>query len=89
ALGLEAQIGSIAPGKAADLVAVRFAGPELEPSFHPVSHLVYAAGRQQVSHVWVAGRLLVRDGALQNPAFSALDTRCKLWQNTLKTRPES
>jgi len=89
ALGLEARIGSIAPGKEADLVAVRLAGPELEPCYDPVSHLVYAAGRQHVSHVWVGGRLLVRDGELQNPAFRGLDTRCKMWQNSLKTRPAS
>jgi 5-methylthioadenosine/S-adenosylhomocysteine deaminase len=86
ALGLEARIGSIAPGKEADLVAVRLSGPELEPCYDPVSHLVYAAGRQHVSHVWVAGRLLVRDGELQNPAFRGLDTRGKMWQNSLKTR---
>lgn len=86
ALGLEARIGSIAPGKEADLVAVRLAGPELEPCYDPVSHLVYAAGRQHVSHVWVGGQLLVRDGELQNPAFGGLDTRCKMWQNSLKTR---
>jgi 5-methylthioadenosine/S-adenosylhomocysteine deaminase len=84
ALGLEARIGSIAPGKEADLAAVRLAGPELEPCYDPVSHLVYAAGRQHVSHVWVGGRLLVRDGELQNPAFRGLDTRGKMWQNSLK-----
>jgi 5-methylthioadenosine/S-adenosylhomocysteine deaminase len=86
ALGLEARIGSITPGKEADLVAVRLSGPELEPCYDPVSHLVYAAGRQHVSHVWVGGRLLVRDGELQNPAFSGLDTRGKMWQNSLKPR---
>ncbi len=87
ALGLEQSIGSIAPGKSADLAAVRLAGPELEPCYSPLSHLVYAAGREHVSDVWIAGQRLVRDGALQNPALSGLDTRSKLWQNALKTRP--
>ena len=87
ALGLDGQIGSIVPGKSADLAAVRLAGPELEPCYNPVSHLVYAAGRQHVSDVWVAGQRLVRDGALLNPGLSGLDTRSKLWQNALKTRP--
>ena len=55
ALGLEALAGSIAPGKAADLVAVALRGPELAPCYDPVSHLVYAAGREHVTHVWVNG----------------------------------
>ena len=89
ALGLEAKIGSIVPGKSADLAAVRMAGPELEPCYDPVSHLVYVAGRQHVSDVWVAGRRLLRDGQLDDPALSGLDTRCKLWQNSLKVGPAS
>ena len=89
ALGLDARIGSIVPGKAADLAAVRLAGPDLAPCYDAVSHLVYAAGREHVSHVWVAGRLLLRDKELQNPAFAGLDTRTELWQNVLGTRAES
>ena len=89
ALGLDATIGSIAPGKAADLAAVRLAGPELSPCYDPVSHLVYSAGREHVSHVWVGGTLQLEERKLQNPAFSALDTRSKLWQNNLSKRPAS
>jgi 5-methylthioadenosine/S-adenosylhomocysteine deaminase len=92
ALGLEARIGSIVPGKEADLAAVRLEGsdavPELTPCFDPVSQLVYVAGRQQVSHVWVAGRCLLREGELQNPALLGLDTRTKLWQNGIRIRPQ-
>ena len=89
ALGLEARIGSITAGKAADLVAVRFEGPELAPCYDPVSHLVYAAGREHVSHVWVAGRPLVVDGGLQDPALLGLDSRVDLWQNALRGGPAS
>lgn len=87
ALGLEARIGSIAHGKEADLVAVRLDGSEMQPCYDPLSHLVYVAGRQQVSHVWVQGRPLLLDGEFQNEAFSGLDTRVKLWQNALGARP--
>jgi len=87
ALGLEARIGSIVIGKEADLVAVRIDGAEMQPCYDPMSHLVYVAGRQQVSHVWVAGRLLVAEQRLQNEAFAGLDTRLKLWQNVLGKRP--
>jgi len=88
ALGLEARIGSIIAGKAADLVAVRYDGPEVEPCYDPVSHLVYTAGRGQVSDVWVAGKQLVRHGNLENSVFSRLKGRCKVWQNSLMARPE-
>jgi 5-methylthioadenosine/S-adenosylhomocysteine deaminase len=89
ALGLESRVGSILPGKAADLVAVHLTGPGLSPCYDPASHLVYAAGRDQVSHVWVAGRPAVLEGALQNPAFGGLDTRYKLWHNLLRSRTEA
>lgn len=61
ALGLDDEIGSLLPGKAADLCALRLSDWELQPCFDPVSHLVYVAGREQVSHVWVAGKLRIRD----------------------------
>jgi 5-methylthioadenosine/S-adenosylhomocysteine deaminase len=57
ALGLDHQIGSIEVGKLADLTAVRIADVETLPCFDPLSHLIYACGREHVSHVWVAGDL--------------------------------
>ncbi|TAK40647.1 MAG: TRZ/ATZ family hydrolase [Betaproteobacteria bacterium] len=89
ALGLEGQIGSIVPGKWADLTALRLSGPELTPCYDPVSHLVYAAGREHVSDVWVGGRRLVAEGILINRGRFDLDTRAELWQNSLKTDPAS
>jgi 5-methylthioadenosine/S-adenosylhomocysteine deaminase len=89
ALGIEDRAGSIVPGKAADLVAVDLRAPELMPCFDPVSQLVYAAGREHVSHVWVDGKLQVSEGNLTNQAFSRLDTRWELWQNALKSHADS
>jgi 5-methylthioadenosine/S-adenosylhomocysteine deaminase len=88
ALGLGARVGSIEPGKRADLVAVALRGPELAPCYDPVSQLVYAAGREHVTHVWVDGELRVRDGGLQNPV-SGLDTRWQIWQNALESHADS
>ncbi len=62
ALGLEHEIGSIEPGKSADLVALDLSDSHTQPLYHPVSQLVYAAGRHQVRQVWVQGRQLIRDG---------------------------
>ena len=83
ALGLDRDIGSIAPGKAADLAAVYFDPVDLAPCYDPLSHLVYAAGREHVSHVWVAGEM-----RLENRQFSRLDSAgleklTLLWQNKL------
>jgi 5-methylthioadenosine/S-adenosylhomocysteine deaminase len=83
AVGIGDVAGSIVPGKAADLVAVAIRAPELAPCYDPVSHLVYAAGREHVTHVWVNGELRVRDGELLNQAFSGLENRWRLWQNAL------
>jgi len=82
ALGLDARIGSIQPGKRADLVAVALRGPELTPCYDPVSHLVYAAGREHVTHVWVDGEPRVSEGRLETD-LSHLDTRWQLWQTAL------
>ncbi len=89
ALGLESVAGSIVPGKAADLAAVDLRAPELEPCYDVVSHLVYAAGRENVSHVWVAGELLMQERELANPALRSLDSRGRVWQNALKKHADS
>ena len=64
ALGLGALTGSLVAGKAADIIAVDFSSLELSPCYDPVSHLVYVAGREHVSHVWVNGKILLNYGEL-------------------------
>ncbi len=85
ALGLQSRIGSIKSGKKADLVAVNLATLETSPYYDPVSHLVYAAGREQVSDVWVAGRQLVAGGQLTGLDESSLRARAHAWR--AKIRP--
>ncbi len=57
ALGLDDKIGSIEIGKLADLTAVKLDDINMQPMFDLASHLVYVAGREQVSHVWINGDL--------------------------------
>jgi 5-methylthioadenosine/S-adenosylhomocysteine deaminase len=83
ALGLAGRIGSIAPGKLADLTAVYLGAIELAPCYDVASHLVYTAGREHVSHVWVAGEMRVSEGKLLSGAPEALHARAGLWQNAL------
>jgi 5-methylthioadenosine/S-adenosylhomocysteine deaminase len=83
ALGLEGICGSIAPGKAADLCAVAVQEPETLPCYDPVSHLVYACGREHVTHVWVAGETALADRTLAHVDPAVLEKRTGLWQNKL------
>ena len=83
ALGLDHLIGSIEPGKQADLVAVNLGSLELSPCFDPLSHLVYAAGRSDVSHVWVAGEPLLTEGSLARVDVSALRQQVARWRSVL------
>lgn len=83
ALGLDALCGSIAPGKAADLCAVAVRDPETLPCYDPVSHLVYACGREHVTHVWVAGDPALEDRSLVHVDRALLEKRTLMWQNHL------
>jgi 5-methylthioadenosine/S-adenosylhomocysteine deaminase len=64
ALGLEREIGSLEPGKQADLIVIDTRQPHLTPMHHPASAVVYAAGGADVETVLVAGRALVRNRRL-------------------------
>ena len=86
ALGLDAGIGSIVPGKWADLVAVALGSPETQPCFDPLSHLVYACGREHVTDVWVAGEAVVAGRQLTRIDPGELEKRAALWQNRLARR---
>ena len=83
ALGLDEKIGSIAPGKWADLAAVELACFETLPCFDPVSHLVYAAGRENVSHVWVAGTPRLQERRLVGIDEHDLRDKALWWQKRL------
>jgi 5-methylthioadenosine/S-adenosylhomocysteine deaminase len=61
ALGMEDQLGSLEPGKRADLIVVDVGAPRLHPMFDPVSHLVYAAKGADVRHSVIEGRVVMRD----------------------------
>jgi cytosine/adenosine deaminase-related metal-dependent hydrolase len=60
-LGWDAEIGSLEPGKQADIILVDWDQPHLAPQFMPVHRLIYAATGGDVATVIVAGRVLMRD----------------------------
>ncbi len=85
-IGLGERIGTIEPGKLADLCAVDLGRADMQPCYDPISHLVYVAGRQQVSHVWVGGESRVHDGVLQlHLDNSELIATASLWQTRIES----
>lgn len=83
ALGVEARLGSLAPGKAADLAAVALDDLALQPMYDVVSHLVYACGREHVTDVWVAGEHVLRNRELARIDLADLQARVALWQTKI------
>lgn len=76
-LGLEQLIGTLTPGKAADLICLDLQQPHLTPLYDPYSHLVYAAGAADVRHVLVNGRFLMRDRRLLTLNWPELAARLR------------
>jgi len=67
ALGLEDEIGTITPGKRADLVLLRENDFLTAPSHDPVQTAVFQSDPAHVDTVLVDGEVVKRDGALTNP----------------------
>ena len=85
ALGLEEITGSLKPGKAADIQAIDFNTLSSQPVFDPISHLVYCAKSTQVSHVWVNGRCLLKEGMLTTLNEESLIKQAKAWADVIQT----
>jgi 5-methylthioadenosine/S-adenosylhomocysteine deaminase len=83
ALGLDRSIGSLVPGKSADLCAVSLADLELSPCYDVISHLVYAAGREHVTHVWCEGELLLEERRLIRWSRPDLLRRAHSWRDRM------
>jgi 5-methylthioadenosine/S-adenosylhomocysteine deaminase len=80
ALGLGEETGSLLPGKWADITAVRLDAIETRPVYDPVSALLYACGREQVSDVWVAGQHLLKERQLTTLDTDSILDRTHAWQ---------
>lgn len=75
ALGLDAEIGSLAAGKKADLVVFDANRPHLRPHVNPLGNLVHTGTGRDVRMVLVDGEVLVEDG---RPTRVDLDEVCAL-----------
>ena len=79
-LGLEKKIGSIAPGKYADIILLDLRRPHLQPLYQIVSQLVYAAGGADVRDVIIHGRLVMRDRVLLTLDEESILARAREWR---------
>ncbi|HXE80185.1 MAG TPA: amidohydrolase [Vicinamibacterales bacterium] len=61
-LGLHHLVGSLEPGKRADLIVVGMRKPRHTPIYDPISHLVYVARGDDVETTIVNGRVLMENG---------------------------
>jgi 5-methylthioadenosine/S-adenosylhomocysteine deaminase len=64
ALGMSQILGSLEPGKKADLIVIDLNQPHLTPMYEPCSHLVYAARGADVRDVIIDGSVVMRERQL-------------------------
>jgi len=83
ALGLDARIGTLEPGKDADLVALAVDGLEAAPFYDPYSHLSYVASRRDVTDAWVGGRRVLSGGHLTACDVPAILRTSHYWHEKL------
>lgn len=85
ALGIDHITGSLTPGKAADFIAIDLDHIETQPLYHPISQIVYATPRNQVTDVWVAGKQLLKNRQLQGIDEKALIAKAEAWRKKIKS----
>ena len=64
AMGIDDKVGSIEPGKLADIILIGLRGLSLTPASNPVSNLVYSGSGDAVDTVIVNGKVLMREKKL-------------------------
>jgi len=88
-LGVKDDIGSLEPGKKADLIVVDLDQPHLTPVYNPVSHMVYAARGSDVIHSVINGRLVMRNRQLTTMDEQAiLEKMGRIGDNIRKLREQ-
>ncbi len=79
-LGLDGKIGSLEPGKRADIIAFDMRKPHLSPFYDPYSHIVYAARPSDIDMVMVDGKMIVQGGRALACDEAAIIARAEAWK---------
>lgn len=83
ALHIEDKIGTIKINKLADLIAIDLSNLETQPIYNIISNIVYSSGRENITHVWVNGKMLMKDRILQNIEVQEINRIFKKWENKI------
>jgi cytosine/adenosine deaminase-related metal-dependent hydrolase len=86
AVHLEQHIGSITPGKRADLLLVRTTSPRLTPMSDPVAALVMYAQASDVEMVFVDGKIVKKDGQLVGADWKDLGPKVRRSADEIRER---
>ncbi len=84
ALGIDDITGSLTVGKEADIVVIDLNTIETQPLYEPVSQIVYAGNRNQVTDVWIAGKQLLRERNLTTIDEEIIIEKAETWQSKIK-----
>jgi len=83
ALGLDAITGSLKKGKNADMIAIDLDNVSTQPVYDPISQIVYAANRDQITDVWVAGHPLLRSRELTTLDEKTILSKAQQWRDKI------
>ena len=82
-LGLDQMIGSLEPGKRADVIAVQLNDIQSQPVYHPISQLVYTCTGRNVTHTFVDGQLVYEKGRFTQFDVDELKADVATWKSKI------
>jgi 5-methylthioadenosine/S-adenosylhomocysteine deaminase len=87
AMGLDHKIGSLLPGKDADIMAINLNDFSTLPTYNPITQVVYSAGRHQITHVWVQGEALMSERKLLTCDVEEVKAIARKWEEKIVAVP--
>ncbi len=88
ALGRSHELGTLAEGKLADIIAIDLSDPFLQPVYDPASHLVYSNHGRAVSHSWINGVPQLQDGRPTRIDVADLALRVRDWAEQIRRQAD-
>jgi 5-methylthioadenosine/S-adenosylhomocysteine deaminase len=85
ALGMESRIGSLEPGKQADIIAIDTRRAHMQPFEDPFSAIVYSTDDDDVTDVWVDGRQLLAGGVAKTINETEVLQAAARWRARVRT----
>ena len=83
-LGLDKQIGSLEPGKHADIIVVGMTAPRQTPMYDPMSHLVYVTRGDDVQTTIINGKVLMRNRTVMTLNATAVLNDANVWSRRVR-----